>query len=349
VERVNVSVVLSTYNRASVLPRALDALVSQPGSFELIVVDNNSTDETDGLLQRYAAAHPDRVRHVFEGRQGLSFGRNAGIERARGSIIAFTDDDVCVASDWIAQLQGAFDRHPDAAYISGRVLPRWHTPPPRWLTTAHWSPLALQDYGDAPMRVSAAWPICLVGASLAFRRKTFDRVGLFTPSFGRIKDGIGSTEDHEMQLRIWLAGLEGVYVPDVLSTADIPADRMTKRYHKRWHRGHGRHCARMRLRDVAHRDWAPLQNADDVVALFGAPAFVYADIPKMTYRWTEAVIRRRDPFFYSNKLRHVGSYIAESWRLNRAGRRESTLREVARFLDAYARKTARRLYPTGAR
>ena len=93
---------------------------------------------------------------------------------------------------------------------------------------AHWSPLALQDYGDAPVRTSASWPICLVGGNLAFRRSVFDRVGLFTPSFGRIKDGIGSTEDHEMQLRIWMAGLEGVYLPAVTAVAEIPPDRMTR-------------------------------------------------------------------------------------------------------------------------
>jgi hypothetical protein len=146
-----------------------------------------------------------------------------------------------------------------------------------------------------------------------------------------------------MQLRIWKAGLEGVYVPGVVSTAAIPRERMTKRYHKRWHRGHGRHCARMRLRDVVHRDWAPLQSTDDLVKLFGAPAFVYAEIPKMMRSWIEAVLRRRDPFFYSNKVRHLVSYIGESWRMDRATRRESALRHVAHFVEAYARKAARRI------
>jgi glycosyltransferase involved in cell wall biosynthesis len=343
------SVVLSTYNRASILPWALDALVAQPGYFELIVVDNNSTDATSEVVRRYAVEHPGRVRHVFEARQGLSFARNAGIERARGAIIAFTDDDVRVAPDWTEQVRRAFDRHPGASYISGRILPQWTETPPRWLTDAHWSPLALQDYGDAPMRVGASWPICLVGASLAFRRDVFDRVGLFTPSFGRIRDGIGSTEDHEMQLRIWMAGLEGVYVPWVVSTATIPPERTRKRYHKRWHRGHGRHCARMRLRNVVHRDWAPLQSTDDLVTLFGAPAFVYAEIPKMMRNWILAVVRRRDPFFYSNKVRHLVSYIGESWRMDRATRRESAVRHVVRFVEAYLRKTARRIPAAGAR
>jgi glycosyltransferase involved in cell wall biosynthesis len=348
---VAVSVVLSTYNRAAMLRGALDALVTQAGSvpFEVILVDNNSTDCTATLVRDYTERYPDRIRYVFEGRQGLSYGRNAGILAARGAIVALTDDDVQVAPDWIQALKRAFETHPVVAYVGGRILPRWTQPPPRWLTTAHWSPLALQDYGDAPMEVSAAWPICLVGASLAFRRETFDRIGLFTPSFGRIKDGIGSTEDHEMQLRLWTAGLAGVYVPDLVSLAEIPPERMMKRYHRRWHHGHGRHCARMRLRDVIPRDWAPMRHPDDLVTLFGTPAFVYAEVPKMMERWIVAVCRRRDSFFYGNKLRHLLSYIAESWRRNRRETTDSAIRQLARFAASYPRKASRRFARASSR
>ena len=93
---VDISVVLSTYNRASMLPAALDALLAQRTAivYEVILVDNNSTDGTRELAARYVAAHPERVRYVFERQQGLSYGRNTGIAAARGAIVAFTDDDV---------------------------------------------------------------------------------------------------------------------------------------------------------------------------------------------------------------------------------------------------------------
>ncbi len=120
-----------------------------------------------------------------------------------------------------------------------------------------------------------------------------------------------------MQLRIWMAGLEGVYVPAVVAVAEIPPDRMTRAYHMRWQKGHGRHCARMRLRELVPREWAPMGWPDDLVTLFGASLFVYAELPKMARRWLEAILRRRDPFFYSNKMRHLCSYIAESWRRDR--------------------------------
>lgn len=342
---VDISVVLSTFNRAAILPAALDALLSQRGdvSYEVIVVDNNSTDDTRDVVQRYRSADPDRVRYLFEERQGLSYGRNTGIAAARAPIVAFTDDDGAVASNWIEQLRRAFDEHPDCAYVGGRILPRWSQEPPPWLTTAHWSPLALQDYGDRPIEVGAAWPVCLVGANLAFRREVFDRVGWFAPRLGRIKDGIGSTEDHDMQLRIWQAGLHGIYAPDVLMAADVPPDRMTRAYHDRWHRGHGRHCAQMRLREHIPREFAPMQRPKDLVTLFGAPAFVYAEVLTTARKWLEAILYRRDALFYANRLRHLTAYIVESWRMDRAGRTHGPIVELSLFLSMYGRKAGSRL------
>lgn len=347
---MNISVVMSTYNRAAMLPAALDALLVQAGDvpYEIIVVDNNSSDHTAALVQRYVGHQPARVRYVFEPAQGLSHGRNAGIRAARGGIIAFTDDDVEVAPDWIAQLQQAFDRHPDAAYIGGRVLPRWKAPPPKWLTDAHWSPLALQDYGDEPFRVSAAWPICLVGANLAFRRQVFDRVGLFTPHFGRILDGIGSTEDHDMQLRLWQAGFEGVFEPNVRMVAEVPPERMRKAYHRRWHKGHGRHCARMRLREIVPQDMAPMGRPADLVMLYGAPAFVYREVLLTALRWLQSLVARRDPFFYGNRMRQLTRYLIESWKLNRTETGGSVLVELSRFVLAYVRKRVRPRGPDAA-
>jgi glycosyltransferase involved in cell wall biosynthesis len=342
---VDISVVLSTYNRAAILPAALDALLAQHGDvpYEVIVVDNNSTDGTGELVRRYVSADPHRVRYLFEPRQGLSYGRNTGIAGARAPIVAFTDDDGAVASTWIERLKRAFDEYPDCSYVGGRVLPRWSHEPPRWLTTAHWSPLALQDYGERPIEVGAAWPVCLVGANLAFRREVFDRVGMFESRLGRIKDGIGSTEDHEMQLRIWRAGLHGVYVPDVLMAADVPPNRMTRAYHDRWHREHGRHCAQMRLREHIPQEFAPMRRPSDLVTLFGAPAFVYAEVLTAARKWLGAIVYRRDALFYANRLRHLTAYIAESWRMDRGGRTHGPIAELWRFLSMYARKAGSRL------
>jgi glucosyl-dolichyl phosphate glucuronosyltransferase len=339
---LEVSVVLSTYNRAGRLPAALEALLNQAGEvpYEVIVVDNNSSDDTAAVVRRIAARSAGRVRYAFEPRQGLSHGRNAGIGLAQSSIIAFTDDDVRVSSDWIGQLRRAFNEHPDAGYIGGRVLPLWLSPPPAWLTTAHWGPLALQDYGLDTHVSGRERAVCLVGANLAFRKHVFDRIGLFTASLGRVKDGIGSTEDHDMQLRAWRAGVRGFYVPALVVLAEVTPDRLHKRYHRHWHQGHGRHCAMMRLRELVPADLGPMSEPEDIVTLFGSPAFVYADLVRTAALWLNAVCRRGESRFYYHRFHHLCSYIGTRHRISTSENQRSIAAELKRFSRLYLAKRA---------
>lgn len=334
-----ISAVVSTYNRADQLPLALAALQRQTGAvpYEIVVVDNNSTDATADVVARLAAADP-RIRYLFEPRQGLSHGRNTGIAHAGAPIIAFFDDDVRVADNWIEELHRIFAERPEIEYIGGRVLPNFIEPPPPWLTTSHWSPLAVQDYGSAPVVSGPEHAVCLVGASLAFRKRAFDAVGLFTPDLGRIKDGIGSTEDHDMQLRMWRAGMRGLYAPSVVAIADVTPDRLTKSYHRRWHAGHGRHCALMRLREFVPSDLGPLSQPKDLVMLFGSPAFVYAELIRATSRWAEARWRGGDSLFYAHQMRHVWSYIRTRAALHASQTRRGVVHEVASFARAFIAK-----------
>ena len=339
---VELSVVVSTYNRADRLPSALDALLAQSGGipYEIIVIDNNSTDDTAAVVLQIARNSSGRVRYAFEPRQGLSHGRNAGIALARAPIIAFTDDDVRVTPDWILQLKRAFDEHPDAGYVGGRVLPHWLSPAPRWLTTAHWSPLALQDYGPEMLVSGRERAVCLVGANLAFRKQVFERIGMFTASLGRVKDGIGSTEDHDMQLRAWRAGIHGFYVPSIVVVADVTRDRLQSPYHRRWHQGHGRHCALMRLRELVPADLGPMSEPNDIVTLFGAPAFVYADLIRTAVLCLKAVSRRRDSRFYLHQFLHIWSYIRTSHEMTSLNTPRSTAAELWRFAHLYWGKRA---------
>jgi len=336
----DVSVVISTYNRAARLPAAIEALLTQTGNipYEIIVVDNNSTDETAAVVHPIARQSSGRVRYAFEPRQGLSHGRNTGISLARSSIIAFTDDDVRVAGDWIVQLKRAFDERSDAAYVGGRVLPHWLAPPPPWLTTAHWAPLALQDYGPKMQVSGRERAVCLVGANLAFRKRVFERLGIFAASLGRVKDGIGSTEDHDMQLRVWRAGMRGLYLPAIVVFADVTADRFAKRYHRRWHQGHGRHCALMRLRELVPADLGPVSEPDDIVKLFGAPAFVYADLITTANLWRKAVWRQGDSRFYLHQFHHILSYIRTSRHMSLDDTGRSVTAELAQFCRSYLHK-----------
>jgi GT2 family glycosyltransferase len=347
----DVSVVVSTFNRGDRLEPALRALLSQRCDvrFELIVVDNNSTDTTAAVVKRFARETSGLVRYAFEPRQGLSHGRNTGIALARAHVIALTDDDVRVAPDWIQAIARAFESFPDVDYAGGRVLPVWLAPPPPWLTTAHWSPLALQDYGPEPLVSNRNRAICLVGANLAFRRRVFDTVGLFSPALGRVRDGIGSTEDHDMQLRAWRAGLQGLYAPSIVATAEVTPDRMTKAYHRRWHHGHGRHCAQMRLRELVPQDMGPMSEPSDIVTVFGSPAFVYGEGLRALRKWLQATLGGGDALFYEHRVRHVSSYLRTRYNAWSTRSDRGFVSELIRFSRAYLRKRVSRLSARPAR
>ena len=247
--RPGISVVICTYNRADLLPAALDDVLAQdhPDTppFELIVVDNNSSDGTAAVVDRAAARH-SRVRYLFEAQQGLSHARNAAIAVARAPFIAFTDDDVRVGRGWLAAIARAFREHPGASVIGGKVLPVWPAPPPPWLTPAHWGPLALVDYGEHAIRVDANRQICLVGANLAVAARAFELVGTFAPAVQRVRDIVGSSEDHEFLQRLIRVGGFGVYDPRIVIHAAVQEDRLERQYHRRWHVGHGHFHALMR-------------------------------------------------------------------------------------------------------
>ena len=123
---IQVSVVIGTCNRAHLLKGTLEALASQVVptclKWEIVAVDNNSRDATAQVVAAFSKTTATPVRYVFEPEPGVSRARNRGIKEARGSIIAFTDDDVLPAPDWIAQLLAAFDRW-NAHGVGGRILP----------------------------------------------------------------------------------------------------------------------------------------------------------------------------------------------------------------------------------
>jgi glycosyltransferase involved in cell wall biosynthesis len=248
--QLRLSVILATYNRADSLRRAIDALLHQSAgrdSYEVIVVDNNCSDGTAALLD---SIDDPRLRAIREPRQGLSYARNAGLAAARSDIVAFTDDDVEAAADWAETIISSLDARPEVDGAGGRVMPVWDREQPGWLTQAHWAPLALQDHGDHERIFDRDTPIGLVGANVAFRRSVFDRVGRFSPDVQRVKDGIGSTEDHELLLRLYASGGRLLYLPRMLVMARVQAHRYDRDYHRRWHEGHGHFHAIMRAADM---------------------------------------------------------------------------------------------------
>jgi len=224
------TVVVPTFNRQHLLSGALESLLGQETrcAYEIIVVDNNSSDGTRSLvegLQKKA----QRLRYVFERQPGLSAARNAGIAAAHGTVIAFVDDDVVAHPSWLQALADTFQTYPDAWCVGGKVtlgfqsaVPAWFDADAKILTTY----LSGQDHGDDTLRLDAP----VIGANLSVRRDVLGAVGVFDTDLGRSGTMLAGDEDTEFCARILQAGGAIYYCGHAVVVHLVPAARLTKRW-----------------------------------------------------------------------------------------------------------------------
>jgi len=235
------SIVVCTYNRAASLRETLATLTHQTfegGSVEIIVVDNNSTDETPQTVEEMARDSAWPMRYMLEARQGLSHARNRGIEEAQGELIAFTDDDVLVETGWAKALWEASTRY-EAAVVGGPVLPRWSCAPPAWFFNERVNRrlhgvFAWLDRGAHPQVATAEEIYFLFGANMAFQRHIFRELGGFSSELGRKGKGLLGGEESEMLQRVLRAGKRVVYIPGARVSHKIPPERMSLQYIRQW-------------------------------------------------------------------------------------------------------------------
>jgi glycosyltransferase involved in cell wall biosynthesis len=306
-EGLDISVVMTTHNRCSLLPEALKSLLVQEADglqYEVIIVDNNSTDQTRQVIESFVKSGHSNLRYVFEPQQGISYGRNAGIANARAPIIAFTDDDVRVAPNWLGNIKKAFDDHSEVDFVGGKILPHWPHEPPSWLTRDHWWPLALLDSGDDAFYVNAGNPMVLPTANASFRRDVFSRFGLFSPEFS-------SREDHELILRLWREGRQGLYQPAIIVTADVQPARMTKSYHLRWNYRTGRFNSMMRLNEIMGPDGRLLEKQTNAPTIFGVPTYIYRQLMSEGLDWFKTLFQESKRLQHENRICYLIGYITK--------------------------------------
>src|SRR5579863_4143034 len=185
---MDVSVILATYNRTASLQKTLETFSAQvcpPDlTWELLVADNNSRDNTREVVEQFAKNANFPVRYLFEGRQGKSSALNAAIAATAGEIIAFTDDDVLLHPDWLCNLTRTFKRF-NCVAVGGRVVALWEHPKPEWLEMERQVAVVSFEFGD-DFREIRFPPL---GANYAFRRETFAKYGLFRLDLGPSGDG----------------------------------------------------------------------------------------------------------------------------------------------------------------
>jgi glucosyl-dolichyl phosphate glucuronosyltransferase len=244
---LDATVLIATYNRSRLLDETLASLAQMPVSpdltWEVIVIDNNSTDGTRATVERHQPHFPVPLRYLFERQQGRSSALNTGIAQARGRVLAFTDDDVRVQDGWLdAACKPLLGVPPAADYTGGPVRPIWEVPPPSWLDLTRgdlWGTIAIQDHGQVSVRYEDARKVPL-GANMAVRAGVFDTVGGFRADLGRTGGRLVlGQEVPEWLMRARRAGFGGLYVPTMEVHHHIPASRLTPRYFRRWWFGKG--------------------------------------------------------------------------------------------------------------
>jgi glucosyl-dolichyl phosphate glucuronosyltransferase len=316
---IRYSVVIPTYNRAETLLSTLQSLseVRLLQETEVIVVDNNSSDNTKDVVEQAMAWFPERLRYVFEVEQGRSAALNSGIRLCRGDIILITDDDVRLDTDWISAAErGLAEANCD--YVCGKALPIWEKERPRWLPNRggkHWAVVGLLDYGTEMIQLGAQVPL---GLNMAFRRNAFALAGMWNNLVGRRGISLLGQEVREWGLRARAVGLTGFYIPDMVVHHLIPADRLNKKYFRRWFYWHG--ISRAILFELRGVDMeTPEETTLDfskVPQIAGVPRYMYRSFLQQIKNMLSSAMRRDvvATFEYELWLWFFAGVLAQRWK-----------------------------------
>jgi glycosyltransferase involved in cell wall biosynthesis len=221
------SVVVCTRNRSALLADACGSMLeleAPAGGWELVIVDNSSTDDTRAVAESVRDRAPELVRIIDEPTVGLSSARNRGIAAARGEVIAYIDDDAFPEPLWLTALVDAL-ADKGVACAGGPVEPLFEGELPLWFSGRYLPYLTVWDPGDQPIDLSYnEYPR---GANMAFARSAIERFGGFSTHLGRKASSLLSCEETELCLRFERGGLRTVYVPSARVRHTTPAGRVT--------------------------------------------------------------------------------------------------------------------------
>ena len=308
-----VAVLIATYNRGRLLGETLDELarsiVPDHLAWEVVVVDNNSTDDTRQVVIRRQSRFPVPLRYVFEGQQGRSAALNTAIASTAASLLLCTDDDVRVDPGWLHAGWRALANGAD--YVGGPVVPIWEAPPPVWLDLTRadlWGTIAILDYGAEHFRFEDRRLVPL-GANMGMRRSLVDKVGGFRADLGRTTSRkVLGQEVPELLARARAAGLHGVYVPAMAVHHHVPKERLTKAYYRRWWMGKGYSKAMFEASQPVTELGLDLRAVPHVGAI---PRFMFTDAFRDIVGWIRALLRR-DPverFRHAMRLAYLVGFV----------------------------------------
>ncbi|MCF3623620.1 hormogonium polysaccharide biosynthesis glycosyltransferase HpsE [Planktothrix agardhii 1801] len=228
---IDFTVVIPTYNGASRVPDVLEKLRSQTGTeniaWEIIVVDNNSSDQTADLVQNLIASWQEvfPLKYVFEAKQGIAFARQRGVEVAKGELIGFLDDDNFPNSDWILQAYLFGQEHPKAGSYGGQIHANYQVEPPENFKRIEHLLLAIRESGDQPFLFCPEQLKLPSGAGLVVRREAW-----FNHFIPELVDTGRGDNDYEISIHFYNQGWEIWYNHKMHINHYIPRERLEKKY-----------------------------------------------------------------------------------------------------------------------
>ncbi|MEO1069014.1 MAG: glycosyltransferase family 2 protein [Cyanobacteria bacterium J06638_6] len=221
-----ISAIICTHNRAGYLGAAIASVLEQTyPHYELIVVDNASTDDTRAVVEGYLP-HP-RITYIYEGNLGLSTARNRGAAIAQGEILAYLDDDAEACPDWLIALVTAFGHHPRAAIAGGYISLIWppHRTPPSWLSSTLSESLGAYDLGPTIQTITNPGQTPR-GLNYAVKKTFLTTVGGFDPQLGRVGTNLLSNEELHLTQQALAAGYEVLFVPQAQVAHNVAPERL---------------------------------------------------------------------------------------------------------------------------
>ena len=231
---LKISVVICTYNRDKFIGEALESLAKQNISsdkFEVIIVNNNSTDNTEVICKKFIGQNPKLdVKYVIETNQGLSFARNRGIEESKYEIITYIDDDAYTKSDFLKIIFNYFNEHPTTAGIGGKVTPRYEIEEPKWMNKYLYGFVTKVDLDNKKRQFKKKeYP---AGCNMTYRKDLLQKVGGFNNKLKwRADDKYINFKIKEISDKImYLPDLEVEHTIDAYRTSDENFSKLSLKF-----------------------------------------------------------------------------------------------------------------------
>lgn len=306
-----VNIIICTYNRARTLDRTLESVVKSENmdevKKEVIVIDNNSTDSTKNIIEKYQK-NKLSLKYIFEKKQGKSYALNKALEYITGDIIAFTDDDVVVDKWWVWEMVNAVKRYPEYSCFGGKAVAVYPESVPKWLDitdSMKFLKSAFVDRDDGNLETEYGidtFSITPGGVNMFFRKEAIVKNGLFRTDLGPKGNVLGFSEDTEYCQRLILKGERFMYIPSAIIYHPVCEERLNKSYLLGWQYKCGKSEVR---RNGGYRD---------ARRIFDVPRYLLSKFVQHTVGWGLS-LQTKKKFYHKLKLYYTAGEIVEHLRI----------------------------------